>query len=161
MLKTLFTLAVLAAVGWFAWNKYVGGPSRIFENPVYGEMRATMNVQGREIEMVVFARMADESDCKLRALLSWSNALKACPTCTLTPAKCQAQLPARYARLFNDEPIPSTYLSASAGKADERDGRMVVFGLTDREGEAIREQMRSVILQEYRGSAHCVKASGG
>jgi len=120
-----------------------------------------MNVQGREIEMAVFARMADESDCTLRALLSWSNALKACPTCTLTPAKCQAQLPARYSRLFNDEPIPSTYLSATAGKADERDGRVVVFGLTDQEGEVICEQMRTVILKEYRGTAHCVKASGG
>jgi hypothetical protein len=86
--------------------------------------------------------------------------LEACPTCTLTPAKCQAQLPVRYARLFNDEPIPSTYLSASAGKADERDGRMVVFGLTDREGEAICAQMRSVILQAYHGTAHGVKASG-
>jgi hypothetical protein len=63
-------------------------------------------------------------------------------------------LPARYARLFNDEPIPSTYLSVSAAKADERDGRMVDFGLTDREGEAICAQMRSVILQEYRGGLH-------
>jgi hypothetical protein len=160
-LKTLFTLLVIAAIGWFAWNKYVGGPPRTFEKPVYGEMRATMNVQGREIEMAVFARMADESDCKLRALTSWSEALRNCPTCTLTPAKCQAQLPARYARLFNDEPIPSTYLSATAGKADERDGRVVVYGLTDQEGTAVCEVIRTVILERYRGTAHCVKASGG
>jgi len=160
-LKTLFTLIVIAAIGWFVWNKYVGGPPQSFENPVYGEMRATVNVQGREIEMAVFARMADDSDCRMRAQRSWSKALNGCPTCTLTPAKCQAQLPARYARLFNDEPIPSTYLSATAGKADERDGRVVVFGLTDQEGAALCEQMRTVILQEYRGTAHCVKASGG
>ena len=36
-----------------------------------------------------------------------------------------------YHRLFDDEPIPSTYLSLSAGQASERDGRLIVYGLTD------------------------------
>ena len=160
-MKTLLILVVLAAVGWYGYHKYIGGPPRSFEHPVYGEMRATANIQGREIEMAVFARMADETDCKLRARQSWGDTLKECPTCTLQAAKCQAQLPPRYARLFNDEPIPSTYLSATAGEADERDGRVVVYGLTDQEGEAICEMLRSLILKRYHGSARCVKASGG
>lgn len=52
-MKTLFTLIVIAAIGWFIWNKYIGGPPRTFENPVYADMRATVNVQGREIEMAI------------------------------------------------------------------------------------------------------------
>jgi hypothetical protein len=160
-LKTLIVLVLIAGLGWYFWNKHIGGPPQNFEHPVFGEIRATADIGGREIEMAVFARTADDFDCNTRALVSWSKALAACPTCKLQPAKCQAQLPPRYARLFDDVPIPSTYLSATAGRADERDGRVVVYGLTDREGEAVCEQLRTVLLQEYRGTAHCVKASGG
>jgi hypothetical protein len=159
-MKKLLVLVVLGALGWFGWHKYVSGPPRNFDHPVYGEMRATANIEGREIEMAVFARMSGDIDCKTRALISWGEALKNCPSCTLQEPKCQAELPARYARLFNDEPIPSTYLSATAGKADERDGRVVVYGLTDQEGVAICEMLRNMVLERYKGTAHCVKASG-
>ena len=70
-------------------------------------------------------------------------------------------MPPRYARLFDDEQIPSTYLSLTAGLADERDGRLVVYGLTDKEGAVVCEQMRKVILQKYTGTAHCVAPAGG
>ena len=45
--------------------------------------------------------------------------------------------------------------------ADERDGRLVVYGLTDKEGALVCEQMRKVILKKYSGTAHRVSASGG
>ena len=161
-MKTLFTLIVIAVVGWYAWHKFAGdGPPPVIENPVYGEMRATANIQGREIEMAIFARMTDDRDCQLRSQLVWSEALKDCANCTVQSVKCQAQLPSRYARLFKDEPIPSTYLSASAGRADERDGRIVVYGLTDKEGAAVCEVVRESMLKRYHGTAHCVQASGG
>ena len=161
-MKSLFLLIVIGVVGWFVWHKYAaGGPPPVIENPVYGEMRATANLQGRELEMAIFARMTDESDCQARAQVAWGNAFKDCPTCSVQAVKCQAQLPPRYSRLFKDEPIPSTYLSATAGRADERDGRVVVYGLTDQEGAAMCEIIRDVILKSYHGTAHCIKASGG
>ena len=64
-------------------------------------------------------------------------------------------------RLVHDEPIPSSYLSLTAGGAEERDGRLDVYGLTDWEGKHDCEQMRKVILKQYTGTAHCVPASGG
>jgi hypothetical protein len=159
----MFVLIVLVVVGWLAYQKFVSGsgPPKVIENPVYGEMRATIDAQGREIEMAVFARMSDENDCQTRAQILWSDALKDCPTCRLQSVKCQAALPPRYARLFKDEPIPSTYLSATAGRSDERDGRIVVYGLTDSEGAAICDVMRDAILKRYHGTVHCIKASGG
>ena len=161
-MKTLFILIVLGIAGWFAYHKFSGaGSPPVIVNPVYGEMRATANVQGREIEMAVFARMTDDNDCQLRAQAMWGEALQGCPSCNLQAAKCQAQLPPRYARLFKDEPIPSTYLSATAGAANERDGRIVVYGLTDQEGTIVCEFMRDTILKRYHGTAHCIKASGG
>lgn len=160
-MKTFLFLVLLIAAGLYFYHSHVGGPPRVFENPVYGEIRLTANLQGRDIEAALFVRSEDEIDCRERALRSWTKTLQTCPTCTLHPVKCQAQLPARYARLFNDEPIPSTYLSASAGNAGERDGRMVIYGLTDQEGEVACETLRSKILESYAGTAHCVKASGG
>ena len=161
-MKTLFALSVLGVIGWFAYQRFAGGgPPPVIENPVYGEMRATANIQGREIEMAIFARMTDDNECKLRSQAVWSDALEDCPTCTVQSVKCQAELPPRYARLFRDEPIPSTYLSASAGRSDERDGRLVVYGLTDKEGAAICEIVREQMLKRYHGTAHCVQASGG
>jgi hypothetical protein len=155
----LFALLVGGAVAFY--RSYQGGAPRNFEHPVYGEIRVNATIEGRDIEMALFVRSADEDDCKERAHRSWEKTLAACPGCTLQPTKCQAQLPARYSRLFDDVPIPSTYLSASAGVAAERDGRLVVYGLTDREGAAMCETMRSVVLASYKGTARCIAASGG
>lgn len=160
-MKKLAMLILLAAAAAYAYRSYVGGPPRSYENPVYGEIRVNAQIESRDLEMALFVRSADQTDCRVRAHRSWEGALKKCPTCELQQTKCHAQLPARYARLFDDEPIPSTYLSASAGNAGERDGRLVVYGLTDREGEAVCEQLRALLLESFRGSAHCVKASGG
>ena len=159
-MKTLFVVIVVAALGWYFWHKQVSGPPQTFENPVYGEIRATANIEGREIEMAIFVRTGSKLDCETRAAASWARSLDNCPSCKFEPVKCQEQLAPRYARLFDDVPIPSTYLSASAGNAIERDGRLVVYGLTDREGEVVCEQIRSVLLKEYKGTAHCVKATG-
>jgi hypothetical protein len=161
-MKSLIVLLVLGALGYFAWQKYVGGPPTVIENPVYGEIRATANIEGREIEMAMFARTKSETDCKARAWISWKSALEACPGCKMEhQATCKSELPRRYAKLFDDVPISSTYLSLTAGVAGERDGRLVVYGLTDQEGELICEQMREMVRQNYRGDVHCVRASGG
>ena len=160
-MKKLLSFMLLVGAAVVFYRSFVGGPPRNFESPVFGEIRVNAQIQGRDIEMALFVRTADDNDCKARAHRSWEAALKKCPTCELQPTKCQAQLPARYARLFNDEPIPSTYLSAAAGTADERDRRLVVYGLTDAEGAATCEMIRGMLLESFHGSAHCVKASGG
>jgi len=161
-MKSLLLLIASAVVFYFAWQKLsVSKGPPLIEDPVYGEMRASAEVGGREIEMALFARMADEQDCKLRARAFWEKALQDCPSCNLQPGSCKAELAPRYARLFDDVPIPSTYLSLTAGEADERDGRIVVYGLTEEEGEVVCKEMRKVVLKEYKGTAHCVAASGG
>jgi hypothetical protein len=84
---------------------------------VYGEIRVTRQIQSREIEMALFVRGQErDADCHTCAQESWQKALASCPGCTLQPVKCQKDLPARYARLFDDVPTPSTYLSATASQ---------------------------------------------
>jgi hypothetical protein len=160
VLKKLLILILVIGAGVYFYRTRISGPPQNFDNPVYGEIRVNATIEGRDLEMALFVRSADETDCKLRAARSWAVALVDCPACDMKPVQCQAKLPPRYARLFDDVPIPSTYLSATAGKADERDGRLVIYGLTDQEGALACEQMLSVLRGGYHGTAHCVKASG-
>lgn len=161
-MKNLFVLVVIVAVGWFAWQKFSGGGAPlVIKNPIFGEMRASVTMQNREIEMAMFVRMENEFVCQSRAREVAQDVLKDCPTCSLQPVKCQASLPPRYSRLFNDAPIASPYLSLTSGDVTERDGRLVVYGLTDHEGVTLCEQLRSKIKEHYRGEAHCVPPSGG
>ena len=78
----------------------------------------------------------------------------------MSPAKCLEELPSRYARLFENVAIPSTYLAFTRGSRFERDGRMVVYGLTRAEGLAVCEQMRnSVSKEDYTGTLECIAPS--
>jgi hypothetical protein len=161
-MKKLLVIAVLVAAGYFLWQRYSGGggPPQI-EDPVYAEVRVTMESQGREIEMVLFIRSASEADCRGRARESWKGALAGCPGCNFRfEDKCHADLPPRYARLFDDVPIPSTYLSATAANSNERDGRLVVYGLTDAEGKMVCETVREQVKKEYQGTTRCIAPSG-
>ena len=160
-MKKLLGIALTAIVAYYWWRNAPGhGPPLKIDNPVYGEVRVTNNIQDREIEMALFFRASDDGDCHGRASISWNGVLENCPTCKMETTKCQAQLPSRYARLFDDVPIPSTYLAANAGNSGERDGRIVVYGLTDAEGKVVCEVMRGVIVKKYHGEVHCVAPSG-
>ncbi|MBC8026527.1 MAG: hypothetical protein H7Y89_11070 [Steroidobacteraceae bacterium] len=160
-MKGLIIVILLAAAGYFVYQKYAGGPPQTFENPVYGEMRMTASVGNREIEAAVFVRASDDLDCKGRGLLSWRETFEGCPSCKLQEPKCHAVLPPRYARLFDNVPIPSAYLSADAGNAAERDGRVVIYGLTDAEGAQMCELLKAEAAKKYEGKLTCIAPSGG
>ncbi len=162
-MKTLLVLLALGLVGFMAYKKFTAAPftpGAPMEHPVYGEMRVNTVIENREIEMALFVRVPDKGECLVRARKQWAELLDACPGCQLQPIECQDTLSPRYARLFDDVPIPSTYLSLAPGEVGEREGRLVVYGLTDQEGVLVCEQMRTVILTKYHGTAHCVPPSG-
>jgi hypothetical protein len=159
--KGLIIVIVLAVAGYFAYQKYIGGPPRVIEDPVFGEIRMTADVGNREIEAALFVRASGDLDCKGRGLVSWRESFEGCPSCKLQEPKCHDDLPPRYAKLFDDVPIPSAYLSATAGSAAERDGRMVIYGLTDAEGVVVCEQIKSVLAEKYEGKLTCIAPSGG
>ena len=105
-MKSLLTIAVIAIVAWFAWQKLSGqsGPPASLEDPVYGEVRVSLEVQDRELEMALFIRASSNADCRGRAAVSWNELFKDCPSCELQEPVCRDELPARYARLFDDAP---------------------------------------------------------
>ena len=55
--------------------------------------------------------------------------------------------------------IPSTYLAFERRSRYERDGRLVVYGLTHDEGMAVCEMMRSAAARNYKGKTRCIAPS--
>jgi hypothetical protein len=163
-LRTLLIIVALLVAAHF-WYEHSHGPGSnkapVATDPHYLEVRATNVVGGREIEFALFARALHERDCANGTRAGWASITKACPTCTSQPPRCSKELPARYARLFDDAPIPSAYLSGTAGSEHERDIRVVVYGLTDQEGVAICEAMRTELAKNFVSATHCVNPSGG
>lgn len=164
-MKTLLIVVVVLAAGYYWYGHMKGGGAAnkppVATDPWYMEVRATNDVGGREIEMALFARALDERDCNTGKNSDWSSIQKSCPTCRAQEPKCSRELSPRYARLFDDQPIPSTYLSGTASTERERDIRVVVYGLTDEEGKAVCEAMRTELGKTFKGPTHCVPASGG
>jgi hypothetical protein len=159
-MKFIVFVIVLAAIGFVVKGRLDKSNPDVIEHPVYAEMRVDLKEGAREINVVLFGQAVDTDDCNLRTEKTWSKVLSGCPTCVLSPAKCLADLPARYVRLFENVPIPSTYLAFTRGSRFERDGRMVVYGLTRDEGLAVCEQMRrSISKEDYTGTLECIAPS--
>ena len=68
------------------------------------------------------------------------------------------KLAARYEQLFDDVPINIAYLSLTRGSRFERDGRMVIWGVTGKEGDQLCEILKAGIRVRYSGQIRCVAA---
>ena len=68
------------------------------------------------------------------------------------------ELAARYEQLFDDVPINIAYLSLTRGSRFERDGRMVIWGITGKEGDQLCEILKASIRVRYSGPIRCVAA---
>jgi len=159
-MKALIGMLVVGVLAYFVWQRGSGAGTEVIDDPVYGEIRIDLEVQGRELEMALFARLPDDGECQTRATQDWQGVFEACPACNLHPVQCRDELPPRYARLFDDEPISSWYVSMQPGMAGERQGRLVVYGLTDQEGAVVCKELLKAVKQKYRGTARCVAPAG-
>lgn len=156
-MKYLIILVALGAVGYTFYNRQQSHNPEVIEAPVYAEMRMDMTIQGRDINMVLFGEMAGQEDCQQRADRVWQKLIEGCKECTMTLSSCKAELEPRYRRLFDDAAIHSTYLSFKRGNRFERNGRMVVYGLTSDEGDAVCGTIKTGFEQHYEGTVNCVR----
>lgn len=158
-MKKIAILIVLAGIGYFAYDRVLGKNNpAVIEHPVYAEFRVNAKPAGRDITIALVAKMASVEDCEQRADRVWEKVLKSCADCTLGTRQCKSELPPRHAQLFDDVPLHSTYLSFTRGSRFERDGRMVVFGLTGSEGNEVCEMLRKQFATQYSGEVKCIPA---
>ena len=69
---------------------------------------------------------------------------------------CEPDLLPRYEQLFDDVPINIAYLSLTRGARFERDGRMVIWGVTGPEGDKLCEMAKASFQNRYSGQIRCV-----
>jgi hypothetical protein len=155
--KIFVLLLVLGAGGYSAYAKFQDGNPESIENPVFAEIRIDANAGGRELNMVLFGEMADEEDCRTRAHEAWDRMIAGCAGCKMTLNTCKAALEPRYQRMFDNQATHSTYLTFARGSRYERDGRMVIFGLTSDEGDAMCETIKSEFKKQYTGQIECIQ----
>jgi hypothetical protein len=156
IMKKLFLLVLIGVAG-FNGYQHLLGPADI-SNPVFAEIRVTVDAGGREIEAAVFGKMADEADCQQRARRVKENLEENCKNCVSKSIECKSSLAPRYAKYFDDEPASATYLSMNRSNRGERDVRLILWGLTGAEGDAVCGQMKSVFAKIHSGPMKCVHA---
>jgi hypothetical protein len=159
--KALLIVLLIGVAGYFGYqhlkNDELAAPD-VIEDPVYADVRVDAHVAGRDLQLALFGKMSSQADCELRSALVWTKFLSSCKECVQRTSICKAQLEPRYQRLFDNVAIPSTYISVTRGSKYERDGRIVIFGLTADEGDAICEQTIANFKSSYAGTIECVKA---
>jgi hypothetical protein len=156
-MKKLILLIALAAAGYFAYARFQNSNPEHIENPVYAELRVDTKVGSRELNLVLFGEMVDDVDCRERFGRAWNKLVEGCVDCSMRLSSCRTDLEPRYRRLFEDTSIHSTYLSFTKGSRYERNGRMVVYGLSSDEGDALCDSLRQQFQARYSGTIACIR----
>lgn len=160
MLKWYLIIAAVVFAGYQWKYRHSEGHLEEIANPVYVEYRMDLDAGGRTLNAVLFGKMASRRECEREAEQIWRESLSECEVCQFKSSSCQKELPSRYAGIFDDKPLNTTYISFNRGDARERDGRMVLWGMNDAEAEMVCEVMRKGMDQKYRGEVSCVVGGG-
>ena len=162
MKKVLVVLMLLAAA--FGWqhmvkrNQQAGAtaPAPI-SDPIYAEVHVERSSVDRSIELVMLARTIDQNDCD-QALKRIPQQLKlACADCALKSAECMPELPSRYGKLFNNAPTHVTYISIERGAEEERDMRLLTWGVSLEESNKLCDLV-PLYKTKFKGSISCIRA---
>jgi hypothetical protein len=169
MKKFILFLCIVGGV-LFMYQRYQGklplsGSEDVISNPVYAEFRVTMSGHGRDIEFISFGKTRDEADCN-KFLKSMSTGFqigqKSLPNSKISSnvksSKCGPELPPRYAGIFDDAPLFTTYISMAKGDKDEREMRMIPYGIDQKESDMLCDEMARDRAKFWKGAITCVRA---
>jgi hypothetical protein len=157
-MKTFFLIAVAGVLGYFAYQR-MQAPAEIV-NPVFAEIRVTADAGSREVEAAIFGKTADAADCQRRAAKIWDALEADCPACTSKSVECKTTLEPRFAKFFDDVPSSVAYLSINHSNRDERDVRMIFWGVTVAEGNLLCDKMKQIFERIHSGPMTCVRPIG-
>jgi len=153
----LSLLVIIAGAAIYSYNKYRQNPN-VIENPVY--MKAQVDVaipqSSRSLELEVIAELVSIEDCESRRNKYLATYIKNCPTCQVESTECKLSLGGQYRALLSKQKANTTYVSLSKGNRYERDARIVIWGLTDREAEHFCEHMKGAVDEKFTGTVECI-----
>lgn len=166
MKKFVILVLILAGGGYFYQRNHstlASGSFAPIEKPVYAEARVKMDVRGHILEALLLAETLDDADCtRQRAALEkymQQGMARACHNnCEIEHVVCKAELEPRYAKLFNNEPTYLTYMRLGRGTREERELRIIYWGLTVEQSDTICSAVPQ-FQKGRKGTVSCVPAA--
>lgn len=168
-MKQIFFLLIIIAIGKVAWDRLQTGVDEarnpeVISNPVYAEVRIVFDVQNRSFEGVLLAETVDDADCKNYTNTSLEKTLgpkqsNGVVSWHMKSAECKTQLSARNAKLFENKPAHANYLRLARGVPEEREIRVIYWGLTANEGKMVCNLVPK-IQPTWKGEVTCIQAAG-
>lgn len=155
----VLVLAALAGVWKFAG---MGEPGNI-HRPVYLALRTQLKLERRAVDMLFFLKTASDKDCKKQraqfqeGIDSMEKAAKA-GTFSVVSDECVPELEKRFALLFEDLPMPVTYISAPRNRPQQRELRAMFLGVSREESDQVCTELIKVFERTW-GKAQCVRAA--
>ncbi|AXQ27841.1 hypothetical protein D0B54_03740 [Solimonas sp. K1W22B-7] len=158
-MKKIIIIVVIALVVGFLMKKkpQAEAADAAIVNPVYAETRITFEVPGASIEGVLLGIAKDEAECEMQNQILQSTILAGCQECKTKKTECWSKLEPRYAKLFQNKPAATTYLSLAKGSADEREHRMLFWGITVPQSDMICDSVASM-QRSRKGEVQCIRA---
>ena len=153
-MKIFILVVLVAGLGYYLYTNS-GNPTTIAD-PYYMEARIKFKVQNRDLTMVLVGKMVDLADCETRGKITWQGVFEKCTTCNFIDYQCKTELTTRYQALFAKQPTHTSYVVADRGTRFERDGRMIVWGLSKNESTEFCNYMKTTIKQKYSGQVSCI-----
>lgn len=154
-MKYVLFLAIIIGSGSYLYT-YKTNPSQI-SDPYYGEAQLNLKLQNREFSMVLLVEMVDLPDCQTRGQRSWRLVLENCDTCEFASFECKPELTERHQSLFAKEQTYTTYVAADRGSRFERDGRLIIWGLTHDESKEFCSYLTKTIKKKFSGDVSCIE----
>jgi len=161
----LLLIIVLGVVGYLYQRtiKPADDPSNpeTITNPVYAELKVGLEVAGRSYDQVLLVKAVDQADCdkvqqKLETVYG-PNAVKAGQSWKIKSSECMVELEPRYAKLFDNRPSYVTYVSMGRGDRQERESRIVTWGVTVDESNKLCEGIAQG-QKNRKGAIQCIRA---
>ena len=166
MNKIIFFLLILAAVAYFVGeqrrSQNQSSEVTASPNPQYLEVHVNLSIASRTFDQVVLIKADDPADCSSKQgtleNVYGEAAHKAGQDWQIQSSECNPELEDRYARLFDNTPATTTYLSLGRGDDHERETRIITWGLTGVEGDKLCDKLSQTERTRRKGSVQCIRA---
>jgi hypothetical protein len=163
-MKLLIVLVLAVAGGAYIYTK---GKDRrqdalnpeVIANPVYAEIRLSLDAGGRAFEMVLLAQTTGDAECNSATTgLGLIKRQVEASQWKIKSTECKAALAPRYEAMFEGRPTHLTYLSIARGARTEREMRMINWGLSAGESDKLCDAMAAEMQRSLKGAVTCIRA---
>ena len=158
----VFVVAIGAAIFFYVRHQQSVLNPAVITNPVYAEVHMTLDARNRSFEQVLFVQTVNQADCRkfsdatLKQLFDRETSTGDMHW-KVKSSECKAELSARYAQLFDNEPTFVTYLAMARGNPKEREMRLIYWGVSAAESDKVCDGV-SQMQSQRKGAVTCIRS---